>query len=134
MDLIAGSLRENQAWVQARGRQLRAMIPPATPPGNRSLSILDVSRSISRNNDQFLKNIDAINKQRLNTTASDGWTRAFRNTERQVNPTTGEEMDVAGGYLQYYQDYSGRIYGSNDPTDFYQQLKIRGTLLEPAPK
>jgi len=40
-------------------------------------------------------------------------------------------MDVGGGYLQYYQDYLGRVYGSNDPTDFYQQLKIGGTVLEP---
>ncbi len=132
LGLVASSLRENQAWVQARGRQLRAMIPAPTPRGSGTLSILDVSRSISRNNDQFLKNIDAINTQRLNTTASDGWTRAFRNTDRRVNPATGQEMDVTGGYLQYYQDYSGRIYGSNDPTDFYQQLKIGGTVLEPA--
>jgi hypothetical protein len=34
--------------------------------------------------------------------------------------------------LQYYQDYSGRIYGSNDPTDFYLQTKIGGTVLESA--
>lgn len=76
--------------------------------------------------------IDAIHTQRLNTPASDGWTRAYRNTERVANPTTGEEMDVSGGYLQYYQDYSGRIYGSNDPTDFYLQTKIGGTVLEPS--
>jgi hypothetical protein len=132
LGLVASSLRENQEWVKARGRKLRTMIPPPTPHGGSGgPSILDVSRSISRNNDQFLKNIDAINTQRLNTPASDGWTRAYRNTERVVNPSTGEEMDVTGGYLQYYQDYSGRIYGSNDPTDFYLQTEIGGTVLEP---
>jgi hypothetical protein len=131
LGLIASSLRENQDWVLARGRRLRAMIPPPTPTqGSGSPSILDVSRSISRNNDQFLKNIDAIHTQRLNSPASDGWTRAFRNTDLRQNPTTGEQIEVSGGYLQYYQDYSGRIYGSNDPTDFYQQLKIGGTVLE----
>ncbi len=72
------------------------------------------------------------NSQRLNTPSSDGWTRSFRNTERRVKPTTGEVIDVTGGYLQYYQDYSGRIYGSNDPNDFYLQAKIGGTVLEPA--
>ena len=133
LGLVASSLRENQAWVRARGRQLRAMIPPPTSHGGGSgPSILDVSRSISRNNDEFLKNIDAINTARLNTPASDGWTRAYRNTEQMVNPSTGEEMTVSGGYLQYYQDYAGRIYGSNDPTDFYLQTKIGGTVLEPA--
>lgn len=135
LGLIASSLRENQTWVLARGRQLRAMIPPPTPrrSGSGGPSILDVSRSISRNNDEFLRNIDAVHTQRLNTPASDGWTRSFRNTDRRVNPSTGEEMDVTGGYLQYYQDYSGRIYGSNDPTDFYQQTHIGGTVLEPVP-
>ena len=109
------------------------MIPPPTPrsSGSGGTSILDVSRSISRNNDEFLKNIDSVNTQRLNTPGSDGWTRAFRNTERAVNPATGEEMDVGGGYLHYYQDYSGRIYGSSDPADFYLQTKIGGTVLEP---
>jgi hypothetical protein len=29
------------------------------------------------------------------------------------------------------QDYSGRIYGSNDPTDFYLQTTVGGTVLEP---
>jgi hypothetical protein len=131
LGLIASSLRENQAWVIARGRQLRAMIPPPTPRSSSGgPSILDVSRSMSRNNDEFLKNIDSINTQRLKTPTSDGWTRAFRNTERRINPTTGEEMDVTGGYLQYYQDYSGRVYGSNDPTDFYLQTQIGGTVLE----
>ena len=72
---------------------------------------------------------NAINTSRLNTPASDGWSRAFRNTESMRNPTTGEQIDVTGGYLQYYQDYSGRIYGSNDPTDFYLQTKIGGTVL-----
>jgi hypothetical protein len=134
LGLIASSLRENQEWVFARGRQLRSMVPSPTPrTGVGAPSILDVSRSISRNNDQFLKNIDAIHTQRLNTPASDGWTRAYRNTEHVINPSTGEEMDVTGGYLQYYQDYSGRIYGSNDPTDFYQQTKIGGTVLESVP-
>ncbi|MBI5387024.1 MAG: hypothetical protein HZA90_20310 [Verrucomicrobia bacterium] len=132
LGLIASSLRENQDWVLARGRQLRSMIPSPTPrTGAGAPSILDVSRSISRNNDQFLKNIDALHTQRLNTPASDGWTRSYRNTERVVNPTTGEEMEVGGGYLQYYQDYSGRIYSSNDPTDFYLQTKVGGTVLEP---
>jgi len=132
LGLVASSLRENQDWVLARGRQLRAMIPAPTPrSASGGPSILDVSKSISRNNDQFLKNIDAINTQRLNTPSADGWTRSFRNTDRMVNPATGEAMDVTGGYLQYYQDYSGRIYGSNDPTDFYLQSKIGGTTLEP---
>jgi hypothetical protein len=131
LGLVASSLRENQDWVKARGQKLRSMIPPPTPHGGSGgPSILDVSRSISRNNDQFLKNIDAINTQRLNTPSSDGWSRAFRNTESMHNPTTGEQIDVTGGYLQYYQDYSGRIYGSNDPTDFYLQTKIGGTVLE----
>ncbi|HVV70835.1 MAG TPA: hypothetical protein VHI52_04930 [Verrucomicrobiae bacterium] len=133
LGLITSSLRENQSWVAARGRQLRAMVPPPTPRNSAGgPSILDVSRSISRNNDEFLKNIDAVNTARLNTPASDGWTRAYRNTERVVNPSTGEEMDVAGGYLQYYQDYSDRIYASNDPTDFYLQTRIGGTVLQPA--
>ena len=135
LGLMASSLRENQSWVLARGRQLRAMIPPPTPHtgGSGGPSILDVSRSISRNNDEFLKNIDSINTARLNTPSSDGWTRAYRNTERVVNPSTGEAMDVTGGYLQYYQDYSGRIYGSNDPTDFYLQTKVGGTVLQSVP-
>ena len=133
LGLIASSLRENQQWVLARGRQLRSMIPPPTPiSGAGAPSILDVSRSISRNNDQFLKNIDAIHTARLNSPASDGWTRAFRGTERMVNPSTQEAMEVKSGYLQYYQDYSGRVYGSNDPGDFYQQLKIGGTVLDRA--
>lgn len=134
LGLIASSLRENQEWVRARGQQLRMMIPTATPrSGSGGPSILDVSRSISRNNDQFLKNIDAIHTQRLNTPSSDGWTRAYRNTERVINPTTGEELEVSGGYLQYYQDYSGRIHASNDPTDFYLQTQIGGTVLEKQP-
>jgi hypothetical protein len=132
LGLVASSLRENQEWVKARGQKLRSMIPPPSPRGGSGgPSILDVSRSISRNNDQFLKNIDAVNTQRLNTPASDGWSRAYRNTESMRNPSTGEQIDVTGGYLQYYQDYSGRIYGSNDPTDFYLETKIGGTVLEP---
>jgi hypothetical protein len=136
LGLIASSLRENQDWVMARGRQLRTMVPPPTSPSGGSgggPSILDVSRSIARNGDEFLKNIDSINTQRLNLPGTDGWSRAFNNTENMVNPSTGEQMGVTGGYLQYYQDYAGRIYGSNDPTDFYQQLKIGGTVLQPAP-
>jgi hypothetical protein len=93
-----------------------------------------VSRSISRNNDEFLRHIDAINTARLNTPASDGWTRAFRGTQQVYNPTSGEKMDVQGGYLQYYQDYAGRIYGSHDPADFYQQLRIGGTTLQQSPR
>jgi len=137
LGLIASSLRENQGWVLARGRQLRTMIPPPTShsssSGSGGPSILDVSRAISRNNDEFLKNIDSINTARLNSPASDGWSRAFNNTERVVNPSTGEEMNVTGGYLQYYQDYSGRIYGSNEPTDFYLQTKIGGNVLQSVP-
>jgi len=72
-------------------------------------SIQDASRSISRNNDQFLKNIDAVNQQRLNT-ADDGWTRAFRNPERVRNPSTGGEMHVTGGY---------------------RQIRVSGAVLEP---
>jgi hypothetical protein len=137
LGLIASSLRENQSWVLARGRQLRTMIPPptshSTGSGSGGPSILDVSRSISRNNDEFLKNIDSINTARLSSPASDGWSRAFNNTERVVNPSTGEEMSVTGGYLQYYQDYAGRIYSSNDPTDFYLQTKIGGAVLQSVP-
>jgi hypothetical protein len=138
LGLMASSLQENQRWVIARGRQLRTMIPPPAShsggsSGSGGPSILDVSRSISRNSDEFLKNIDSINTQRLNLPGTEAWGRAFNNTENMVNPSTGEQMGVTGGYLQYYQDYAGRIYGSNDPTDFYQQLKLGGTTLQPAP-
>ncbi|MGE5610653.1 MAG: PDZ domain-containing protein [Bacillota bacterium] len=133
---MAVCLKENPQWTAARLARVRAMVNrmyPVIPPtaSNSGPSILDVSKSISRNNDRFIANIDKINTDRLNT--GDAWSSAFRNTATLVDPAAGEKIyNVQGAneYQRMFRTDQGTIYGSNDPSyDPWVNDHIRATEL-----
>ena len=134
---IAVCLRENPQWSAARVQRVRELVNRIHPliaatPANSGPSILDVSRSISRNNDRFISNIDKINTDRLNTGAA--WSSAFRGTATLVDPSVGEKLyNVPNLYQRTFRTDQGTIYGTNDPTyDPWVNDHIRAAELQPA--
>jgi hypothetical protein len=132
---IAASLAENPQWVAARRQAMARMVaaatrPPATAAGR--LSILDVSRSMARDQDSFLKGLDSSFSARLNSPGLNAWSEAYRGVQTLHNPATGRAVTVENGYQRYFQDNLGRIYGSNDRIgDPYVNYKISATELNP---
>lgn len=114
---IAASLRENPQWVEARRQQMARMVAAATRPPQTSSasgpSILDVSRSMARNQDAFLKGVDASFSARLNSPGLNAWSEAYRGTST-IQAPGGTAVTVPNGYQRYFQDNLGRVYGSND--------------------
>ncbi|MFI5377690.1 MAG: PDZ domain-containing protein [Tepidisphaerales bacterium] len=132
---MAVCLRENPQWTAARLQRVRDMVNRAFPvkpatPSNSGLSILDVSRSMARDQDRFLSHIDKLNTSRLNST--DTWTAAFRNTSTLTDPTTGEQLyNMPNTYQRTFRTDSGVIYGTDDPTyDPWVNSHIRATELK----
>ncbi len=80
----------------------------------RSPRPLDVSRQMARDQDRFLRGVDAPFAARLNSPGLNAGTAAQRGVSGMENPVTGERVDVPNGYLRYFQDNLGRVYGSND--------------------
>ena len=132
---IAASLLENPQWVEARRQAMARMVaastrPPQTPSGGR-LSILDVSRSMARDQDAFLKGVDASFSARLNSPGLNAWSEAYRGTTTLQNPSGGA-VAVPNGYQRYFQDNLGRVYGSNDLIgDPYVNYHMNVTELKP---
>ena len=114
---VAASLRESPQWVSARRQEMARMVAAATRPPQTSsgggLSILDVSRSMSKNQDHFLKGLDASFSARLNSPSSQAWSDAYRGTTT-MQTSTGTNVSVSNGYQRYFQDNLGRVYGSDD--------------------
>jgi len=131
---IAASMAENPQWVAARRQAMSRMVasasrPPQTTAGR--LGILDVSRSMSRDQDTFLKGLDSSFSARLDSPGLDAWSQAYRGTTTLQSPTTGP-VTVSNGYQRYFQDNLGRIYGSNDLIgDPYVDYHINATELTP---
>jgi len=132
---IAASLLEKPQWVEARRQAMARMVaastrPPQTAPSGR-LSILDVSKSMARDQDSFLKGVDASFSARLNSPGLHAWSEAYRGTTTLHTPT-GTAVTVQNGYQRYFQDNLGRIYGSNDVIgDPYVNYKMNVTELQP---
>jgi hypothetical protein len=119
---IAASLQENPQWVVARQQRLNQLVqsmsaPPLSPPGSRGPSILDVSRSMARDQDEFLRGVDASFAARLNSPGLNAWTAAQRGITGMENPVTGEHIDVPNGYLRYFQTNLGEVFGTNNMID-----------------
>jgi hypothetical protein len=137
---IAASLQESDQWVSARRRELQRIVnsrtrPPVLSSGSRGPSILDVSRQMSRDNDQFLKGVDQSFSARLNSPGLAAWHEAQTGSSAMTNPTTGENVSVSNGYLRYFQDNLGRVYGTNDVIgDPYVNYGINATELESSKK
>lgn len=131
---IGSSMRENPEWVAARRRELQRIVaaastPPRIPAGSRGPSILDVSKSMSHDQDTFLKGLDASANMRDH--ALQAGTYAPRNTQVMTDPVLGENIEVANGYLHYYRDYYGQIHGSDlNASDFYTQFKMNVTEMQ----
>lgn len=134
---IAASMQENPQWVQARQRELSRLVaamspPPRLAPGGGGPSILDVSRKMARDQDDFLRGVDQSFAARLNSPGLDAWSQAFRGVSPMENPVTGQQIDVHNGYLRYFEDNLGRVYGSNDMIgDPYVNYHINATELQP---
>ena len=131
---MAVCLRENPKWTAARLQRVRDMVNRAYPvkpatPANSGLSILDVSRSMAKDQDRFISHIDKINTSRLNST--DSWTAAFRGTTTLTDPTTKEQLyNMPNTYQRMFRTDSGVIYGTDDPTyDPWVSSQIRATEL-----
>ncbi len=137
LGIIGRSLRESPQWVGARRQEMSRIVAAATRPpqvsSGRGPSILDVSKSMARDQDKFLRDTDAsiAARDRVGDLAG----RFGRNTQDMVNPTTGERLEVNSGYLRYYQDYYGQIHASNDVIgDIYTTYGIKGEELKNAPR
>ncbi len=134
---IGGSLYENPEWVSRRRQELARMIaartrPPQISAGRSGPSILDVSKEMSRAQDQFVKGLHQSSAAR--DRATQPWTDAFRGVHARQNPTTGETVYVPNGYQRYYQDNLGNRMGSNDMIgDPYVNYRINAIELQPAP-
>lgn len=133
---IAASMTESPTWKLRRRTEMQRianyMAPPPPPTTTGRLNILDVSKSMARDNDDFLRGVDRSFQSRLNSPGQQAWSHAFRGTQTMENPATGQQKDVASGYLRYYQDNLGRIIGSNDMiNDPYVNYGISVTELQP---
>ena len=134
---VAASMQENPQWVSARRRELQRRAaamspPPRLSPGSGGPSILDVSRQMARDNDQFLKGVDQSFAARLHSPGLHAWTEAQRGVTGMENQLTGEQIDVPNGFLRYFEDNLGRVYGSNDMiNDPYVSFGINVTELQP---
>lgn len=133
---IASSVKANPQWVSARRQELARIVaensrPPRVNAGSGgTLSILDVSKSMARDQDDFLKGLDA--SSRLREQAMSQSYNPQRNTEMTIDPVTQERLEVSSGYLHHYRDYYGQVHGSDlNASDFYVQYKIPVTELEP---
>ncbi len=119
LNWMAVCLKENPEWTRARVARVVEMVNRRYPviqatARNSGPSILDVSKSMARDNDRFISNIDKINTSRLNT--GDAWTSAFRNTQTLIDPTTSEKIyNAPGGYARTFRTDLGTIYSTNDP-------------------
>lgn len=129
---IGKSLKENPQWVASRRQRLQQIVasnsvPPRTTAGR--LSILDVSRKMARDQDDFLRGVDSsIAAQDRAITAAG---RIGRDTQIMKDPVLGEDLEVGNGYLHYYRDYYGQVHGSDlNATDFYTTYKINTTELQ----
>jgi hypothetical protein len=90
---------------------------------------------MSRDNDQFLKGVDQSFSARLNSPGLAAWHEAQTGSSAMTNPTTGENVSVSNGYLRYFQDNLGRVYGTNDVIgDPYVNYGINATELESSKK
>ena len=114
---IGGSLYENPEWILKRREELARRVasrsrPPQTSSSRSGPSILDVSKGMSKAQDEFLKGLHQSSAAR--DRATEPWTDAFRGVQARQNPTTGETVYVPNGYQRYYEDNLGRRFGSND--------------------
>lgn len=131
---IGSSLKENSQWVASRRQRLQQLVaarsqPPRTTLNSGGPSILDVSRKMARDQDDFLRSTDASIAAR--DRASGVYGSVPRNTQLTRDPVLGEQVEVENGYLHYYRDYYGRVYGSDlNATDFYTQYHISATELQ----
>ncbi len=136
---IGGSLYEIPEWVVKRREELARRVaarsqPPQTSSARSGPRILDVSKGMSKAQDDFLKGLHQSSVAR--DRATQPWTDAFRGVQAQArqNPTTGETVYVPNGYQRYYEDNLGRRIGSNDMIgDPYVNYHINATELQPAP-
>jgi hypothetical protein len=131
---IGSSLQENPQWVANRRQKLQQLVaansrPPVTSASSGGLSILDVSRQMARNQDSFLRNVDASIAARDRVADVSG--SVARTTQLAQDPVLGEQLEVGNGYLHYYRDYYGRILGSDlNAADFYTTYHINATELQ----
>ncbi len=131
---IGGSLYENPEWVSKRRQELSRMVaartrPPRINTSSGGPSILDVSKGMSRAQDQFIKGLNQSSAAR--DRVSQPWTDAFRGVHPRQNPTTGETIYVPNGYQRYYETNLGTRLGSNDVIgDPYVTYKINATELQ----
>ncbi len=133
---IGGSLYEVPEWIVKRREELaRRVAARSRPPQTSSRSgpsILDVSKGMSKAQDDFLKGLHQSSAAR--DRATQPWTDAFRGVQPRQNPTTGETVYVPNGYQRYYEDNLGRRFGSNDMIgDPFVNYHINATELQPAP-
>jgi hypothetical protein len=130
---IGRSLKESPQWVALRRQKLQQIVaansaPPRTDPGR--LSILDVSKKMARDQDDFLRGMDSsIAAQDRAITAAG---RLGRDTQMMQDPVLGDDVEVGNGYLHYYRDYYGQVHGSDlNASDFYTTYRTNVTELQP---
>lgn len=133
---IAASVRRNPVWAQACRQELAKIVaansrPPQVAAGSGGqLSILDVSKSMARDQDSFIKGLNASAAQRDHALSiSHG---NILGQQPMYDPVLGEPVNVPNGYINYYRDYYGVVHGSDlNATDFYTTYQINTTQLTP---
>lgn len=133
---IASSVRRNPTWAQASRQELARIVaansrPPQVAAGSGgTLSILDVSKSMARDQDSFIKGLNASAAARDHALSiSHG---NILGQQPMYDPALGEPVNVPNGYLNYYRDYYGVVHGSDlNAADFYSAYHMNTTQLTP---